>query len=227
MPILRTLVVEDSRLNAKIVQGFLDEGRTDTYDITDAGTLAEAVQSVHNEKFDVILLDLTLPDSDDMDTLDTIRAQDPDAAIIVLTASADTATAKEALRHGCQDFLIKGAFEGNLLRHAVRYAVERKKMENELRESERRFQDFAAAGADWFWEMGPDLKFTYLSDEFEEITGFKRDDYLGHAYAIISATEQTSPAWSRYQKLLQDRKPIHNFEYIAAVEPGAGNSGSG
>ncbi|MBF0246728.1 MAG: response regulator [Alphaproteobacteria bacterium] len=153
---IKILLVEDSRISAKFVLGLLAEGTTETYDVTVAATLAEAMDQLDQHVFDLVLLDLMLPDSSDMDTLDKARAKAPNTAVVVMTASAQTHTAKEALRRGCQDFLIKGSFDGNLLRHVIRYAVERNRMEMELRLKEQRFEDYAEAGADWFWEMGPD-----------------------------------------------------------------------
>lgn len=222
MASIRILLVEDSRINAKIVHGFLAEGRSDVYEVVDARSLAEALDALEKAPFDVVLLDLMLPDSDDMATVDAVRAKVPDTAIVVLTASADTKTAKEALRHGSQDFLIKGAFDGDLLRHSIRYAVERTRMEVELREKEQRFQDYAEAGSDWFWEMGPDLTFTFLSDEFEAITGLDRADYLGKALAVIGSEQQSSTGWGTYLKDLQEHKPIRNFEYVASTDLSGG-----
>ncbi|MCW8915781.1 MAG: diguanylate cyclase [Magnetovibrio sp.] len=222
MPTIRTLLVEDSSINRKIIRRYMGEGRSDSYDVVEATTLSEALIALQVAQFDIVLLDLMLPDSVDMATLDAIREQSPDVAIIVLTASGDTTTAKQALKRGCQDFLIKGAFDGNLLRHAIRYSVERAHMAAELRLNEQRFQDFAAAGADWFWEMGPELTFTYLSDEFTAITGLNAEDSIGKDIAINTSQQHSDAKLGTYRKKLQDHKPINNFEYIAAMEAGGG-----
>ncbi len=101
--------------------------------------------------------------------------------------------------------------------------TETRRAEEALREGEHRFRDFANAASDWFWEMGPDLKFTFYSDRFYEITGFRPEDKIG-----ITRTQNVDPdelaadenKWRAHLALLQARKPFSNFEYALRTRDG-------
>src|SRR5207249_9372693 len=81
--------------------------------------------------FDLVLLDFVLPDSMGLDTFTSMLAQAPHSPIIILSGLDDEALAIEALRLGAQDYLVKGEVDSNLLVRSIRYAIERKRVENE------------------------------------------------------------------------------------------------
>jgi serine phosphatase RsbU (regulator of sigma subunit) len=97
-----------------------------------AKTLAEGIAAAQSNKPDVVLLDLSLPDSAGLDTVRTMRAALPDAPIVVLTGHDDSALAIAALQNGAQDYLVKGQFDHDVLNRVVRYALVRGALEQEL-----------------------------------------------------------------------------------------------
>jgi len=213
MSTINILLIEDSTTNVKIVRSFLAEGQTDIYDVTDAQTLSDGLLRLKEQSFDIVLLDLQLPDSSGMETIKAVRIAEPNTAVVVLTGSAETRVTKAAMKEGCQDFLVKGGFNGDLLRHAIRYAVERNRIEVQLRENESRLHDFAEAGADWFWEMGSDLTFSYLSKQFEESMGLEPGAFLGKAPAVIGDIKVPGADWGKYQKALQEQRSFRDLEF--------------
>lgn len=90
---------------------------------------------------------------------------------------------------------------------------DRKMAENTARESEQRFKDFAEIGSDWFWEMGPDLSFTYVSDRVEVVTGVPVDFLIGKTRQEISGEDFDSEKWQTLNAATDARKPFRNFEY--------------
>ncbi len=96
-------------------------------------SLKRALDYLANEPADIVLLDLMLPDSQGMETFSSLHAQAPNMPIIVLSGMSDEQLAVEAVRQGAQDYLVKGQFEAGLLSRAVRYAIERHRMREELR----------------------------------------------------------------------------------------------
>ncbi len=97
---------------------------------------------------------------------------------------------------------------------------EREKAEQALRESEERFRDVAETASDWIWEMGPDLRFTYLSERYTELTGISPEDRIGTKrgdFALTSDYEDDAERWETHQKDLQARRPFKNFEYASAA----------
>ncbi|MDO8464284.1 MAG: fused response regulator/phosphatase [Gallionella sp.] len=105
-----------------------------------AKTLAEGIAAAYREKPDVVLLDLSLPDSAGLDTVHAMRAALHDVPIVVLTGHDDNALAIAALQTGAQDYLVKGQFEHNALGRAVRHALVRGALERELARKNRELQ---------------------------------------------------------------------------------------
>jgi len=139
-PKIRLLLVEDSSGDAELVTEMLNTAGGPGFDIKHVVRLADGLKLVEQNGVDAVLLDLHLPDSFGMDTFHTMRAAAPDVPTVVLTGSADQTLGVEAVRAGAQDYLVKGKIDAELLARAVRYAVERKRAETELRASEERYQ---------------------------------------------------------------------------------------
>lgn len=129
---LRILVVEDNPGDYRLLQEYLKEGFLGDSDITQAKTLAEALKATSAEKFDIILSDLGLPDSAGLDTLEKLFSHNPSVPIIVLTGFRDEEIGIKALEKNAQDYLVKGNIEKGLLTRSIRYAIERKRIENAL-----------------------------------------------------------------------------------------------
>ncbi|MBF0129794.1 MAG: EAL domain-containing protein [Alphaproteobacteria bacterium] len=134
---LRVLLVEDYPATARLIQTLLERGEPREFTVEIASSLAGVSRLLlrGGDPFDVVLLDLGLPDSSGVETLDQMLALDPGVPVIVLTGLDDESVALKAVQHGAQDFLIKGEFDSGQLKRSVRYAVERKRVFSELGES--------------------------------------------------------------------------------------------
>jgi len=136
---LNVLLVEDNPADARLVRELLREvGPPIT--LTHADRLRQAIEYLRAGGFNAVLLDLGLPDSEGLDTFARTLAEAGEAPIVVLTGLADEDLAVRAVREGAQDYLVKGRVDGRLLSHAVRYAVERRRVEDLLRRSEARYR---------------------------------------------------------------------------------------
>jgi serine phosphatase RsbU (regulator of sigma subunit) len=128
---VRVLLVEDDEGDAFLVRELLlDAGSEVT--LSRARTLAEATDALPGDN-DCVLLDLGLPDSDGLDALRAVLEVAPSIAVLVLTGLADEHRGTEAVAAGAQDYLVKGAIDGQLLTRAIRYAVERKRADESVR----------------------------------------------------------------------------------------------
>src|SRR5206468_3538445 len=97
--------------------------------------LEEALKHLEQTGFDVVLLDLSLPDSNGLETVVKLAQLAPTMPIVVLTGLADENVGLEAVRKGAQDYLIKGQFDGNLLSRVMRHSRERKWAEQQLKQA--------------------------------------------------------------------------------------------
>jgi two-component system cell cycle response regulator len=130
---IRILLIEDNPHDVEVVKRSLRSERQ-SYTMNAVDRVAASLPTLDEKGADLILLDLGLPDSAGLESFDRLRAQAPDVPVIILTGENDLKTAREAVRKGAQDYLIKGQLEGNLLLHAVQYAAERHALHQELEE---------------------------------------------------------------------------------------------
>ena len=121
----KVLLVEDSPGDARLIWEMLAEVKGAQIDLKYADRLSAGLERLAAGGIDVVLLDLSLPDSGGLDTFTKVHAQAPQVPIIVLTGLDDESLAVEAVRGGAQDYLVKGQVDGNLLMRAIRYAIER------------------------------------------------------------------------------------------------------
>lgn len=123
--LVKVLLIEDNRDYAWMLRLVLDEMNSDEFELTHVEQLEEAVRHLSKGQFDVILLDLTLPDSEGFDTFSKIFSLASDIPIVVITAVDDKQLALRAVREGAQDFLVKGNTDITQIVRAIQYAVER------------------------------------------------------------------------------------------------------
>lgn len=125
---IRILLVEDNPGDALLIREMLRDAGTDRFTLTHVVRLDEAVHSLATAPFDVILLDLSLPDGHGLETLSRCKAHAAGIAIVVLTGLNDESLALRAVQEGAQDYLVKGTLDSPLLTRAMRYAIERHRM---------------------------------------------------------------------------------------------------
>ncbi len=140
---LTVLLVEDNPDDAELLRETLAEGPGERVTLRTAETLREGLEELERAPADVLLLDLSLPDSDGLETVQRARAAGR-VPIIVLTGIDDDVLGIEAIHAGAQDYLSKGDLDGALLRRSMRYAVERNRLLAALEESNAVKTYFAA-----------------------------------------------------------------------------------
>jgi len=129
---LNILIVEDNPGDLRLVREFLRESPAPGFKTAHSGCLSETLEILTKASFDVVLLDLDLPDSSGLGALEKIAAANPEIPVIVLTGQNDESLGLEALQKGAGDYLVKGRINTYLLTRSIRYSIERKKKEKEL-----------------------------------------------------------------------------------------------
>jgi len=128
------LLVEDNSGDRRLISEMLAEASNMTFDVKYADRLQAATEYLGQNRVEVILLDLGLPDSQGLETLRKIHAQVSRMPIVVLTGLNDEMVGLQAVNEGAQDYLIKGQVDTQLLKHTIRYAIERKQTEERERQ---------------------------------------------------------------------------------------------
>ncbi|MBK7534018.1 MAG: GGDEF domain-containing response regulator [Myxococcales bacterium] len=124
----RVLIVEDNPADAELAVLYL----APKYAVFVADHIHAAVAMLRKMVFEAVLTDLTLPDAIELEAVIKLQAAAPEAALIVVTGLADEVIGHRAVQLGAQDYLVKGHFEGDVLDRAMRYAIERKRVEKRL-----------------------------------------------------------------------------------------------
>lgn len=134
---INVLLIEDNPGDKRLIQHMLmtdaQGGGSSSYTLVWYDTLAAGLNWVADNPVDVVLLDLSLPDSQGLATAQRMQAAAPTLPIIVMTGMNDDLLAVQSVHAGIQDYLVKGAVDSALLRRAIRYALERKQMMETLR----------------------------------------------------------------------------------------------
>jgi|GEM_PF-640828 len=147
------LLVEDSMIDAAFILGMLKTIDGYTFKVTHKEYLTEAIQYLDLNSVDLIILDLELPDSSGIDSLKSLYKKYTNIPIIVLTSNKIEEISIQAVNIGAQDFLIKGRVNPSLFLRSILYAIERKKAEIRLRNSEQRFRNLFEDAPISLWEQ--------------------------------------------------------------------------
>ena len=132
-PVLSILLVEDEAPQSRLLcETLKDMGDGNSFNVTCIDRLDSALKALGENAFDALLLDLSLPDSTGLKTVERVQSRFPLLPIVVLTGNDDEATALSALKKGAQDYLIKGQTDGKTIFRAIHYAIERKRSEDAL-----------------------------------------------------------------------------------------------
>lgn len=185
---IKVLLVEDNPGDARLMQETLADVKGIAFDIEWVDLLSRGLERSQNNDIDVILLDLTLPDSQGIDSFFRLQRQSSGIPILVLTGLYDEKLAVKAVHEGAQDYLIKGQVDGNVLVRSIRYAIERQRIEEELRKSNNFSQSILKAlpfGMDIVDYSGDIL---YMSEKFQDIFG---KDAIGKKCWLVYKDDKT------------------------------------
>ncbi|MBW1641295.1 MAG: response regulator [Deltaproteobacteria bacterium] len=213
--VIDILIIEDDPEIPNLVKEILETTGNFPFNYTTASSLSTGFEMLAKGEFDIILLDLSLPDSRGLDTLHKSLSKAPGIPIILLTGMDDEALAIEALQAGAQDYIVKGHNELFFLARSIRYAIERKRIENELRMSEMRYRILFNSIDDAICVFGIDdnlmpSKHIEVNDVACKKLGYTREELLNLAINKILAPKHKSDLYLYYEKLLANKK--HIFE---------------
>lgn len=196
---MKVLLVEDNRADAVLLRETLADTRDKPVELVHVEQLKTALERLATESFDIVLLDLSLPDADGMETITRTQKEHPELPLVVLTGLDDEATAVKAVRHGAQDYLVKGRGDGHLILRAMRYAVERKRSEEALREANEKLQAVIDTAPVAIYTMDFEARITGWNAAAQRMFQFTENEVLGQLLPNVlqDDREQTLAAYQR------------------------------
>ena len=192
---IRVLLIEDNPGDARLVREGLRDAGAHGVTVDHVGTIRAAIAKLEEGEYEVILLDLNLPDGDGLDSVVTLHTAFPQPAIIVLTGLDDEVTAMRAVREGAQDYLVKDSATGHLLVRAMRYAIERRSAIDALQRREEHFRSLIENALDMITIVQRDGTIRYASPSHERVLGHRAEELVGtNMLALVHEQDAESVA---------------------------------
>jgi PAS domain S-box-containing protein len=222
---INVLLVEDNPADARLIRELLVEARPANsvyppFRLERASRLEQGLQlfqdfaSRSQGGFDIALLDLSLPDSQGLETFHRAQSGLPNLPIILLTGLDDEKLAGQAIAEGAQDYLVKGVVNADTLGRAIRYGIERSQVSKALRASESLFRALADSSPSGVYLANLEGQTLYVNPRWTEITGLKARDALGNGWlnAIHPEDRERVAGWLEMVKL--EQRWNEEFRYV-------------
>ncbi len=195
----KVLLVEDLAADAIYIRELLSDSESE-WAITHVQRLSLALQHLSQEAFDVALLDLSLPDSSELNIVVQIHSRFPDLALIVLTGLDDESMGVEAVRQGAQDYLVKGQLDLNLLIKSIRYAIERAASQLIMRQQAAAM----AASSEGIALLNQNCLYFYANRAYAALFGYDSvEQLLGHPWTLLRDASKVEPSILAIQQALE------------------------
>jgi diguanylate cyclase (GGDEF)-like protein/PAS domain S-box-containing protein len=206
------LLVEDNPGDARLLREMFNEQGLLNIDLTHVECMGEAEEHLGRSAFDIILLDLGLPDEQGLGAVRRAHMAAPRVPLVVLTGSDDESMATQALQEGAQDYLIKGQIDGRGLLRALRYAVERKTLEEAFFVEKERAQVTLNCIGDAVVCTDIEGNITFLNLVAEKMTGWAWKEATGRPMAeVFKILDATSRETTRnpMERAMGQNRTVH------------------
>ncbi len=150
---IKILLVEDNPADVRLLGELLKEITTAEFELTQVERLNEALARLADDPFDIVLTDLSMPDSNGLEAFRTLHKAAPAVPVVVLSSVDDETMAVNAVREGAQDYLVKSRIDAHLLGSAIRYAIERYRVDQALQESEQHYKHLLESITDYTYTV--------------------------------------------------------------------------
>ena len=183
------LLIEDNPGDARLIHEFLKETNNFDFKLDVAETLSEGLKYIDDKKFDIVLLDLSLPDSSGFDTIIKTKEKIKDFPIVILTGLNDEVIARKAIQIGAQDYLVKGQIESNTLIRAIWHAIDRHEMltaleslARSLKNKEARLREIIENSANSMIVVNENRIIQFVNPAAVKFFGKKPKELVGHEF---------------------------------------------
>jgi PAS domain S-box-containing protein len=176
--VIKVLLTEDNPGDYLLVQEYLS-GTAQTFAISRAVKLSEAIELLQQDQFDVILLDLSLPDSHGLDSVRIIHAYSDKVPVIVLTGFGNEQYGVESVKMGAEDYLVKDDINSSLLVKVILYSIERARLRKEMDRQDRLFRVISENSLDGKVLIDPAGNILYCTPSIKAVLGFENTECVG------------------------------------------------
>jgi len=199
---INVLLIDADPNDLKYIQIALNQSQYLSFDVTIAENISSAYDYLNKKNFDIILLDSSLPDSNGLDSISKISCKTPNIAIIMITELNDEEVGVQALQKGAEDYLIKGPDINKLLIRSIRYAIERKKIIDAIKDSEIKYSTLVEMSSDGII-MIQNGKIIFTNQKIKEMTEYYDDTEIANLNFLDEINEkQKDKALERFMDIM-------------------------
>lgn len=211
------LLIEDNPGDVRLIREMLGKVKL-AYSFDHAGTLSDGLLKLEAQTFDIILLDMNLPDSSGLGSIPEIKRVAPKIPIVMLTGLDDEETAVSALQLGIQDYLLKDRIDRTLLLHSLRYAMERKRILDALAESEEKYKNLVDNALVGVYKANLNGEILFVNNALARILEYASPEEMipVQALSLYKTPEERENLIGRLKKTGQ----VNNFEIVAVTRTG-------
>lgn len=218
---IHAMLIEDDPDDVLLLKDSLADIGSGKIKLDCTDRLSKGLIQLGSQPYDVILLDLNLPDSSGLDTLNTTVKRFPRLPVVILSGLADDAITVDAVRRGAQDYLVKGEISGPLVMRVVRYAIERKQVEAVLRASELRYRTLVETSPNGITLTDLEGKLILCNQQAALMLGYNKPEAMvGTNFFKFIAPHDRQPAAQNIRKTLNEGK-VTSGEYIMMRRDGS------
>ncbi|MGB9129269.1 MAG: EAL domain-containing protein [Thiobacillus sp.] len=213
------LLIEDDPADARLIQDALAGTGSSPFRVEWVRQLSDALERLSGEGFEVILLDLSLPDSPGLDAFDQVFQAAPDSLILVLSGLTDEETARQAMERGAHDYFSKGHVDAHWLPRALRYVIDRKKARGALQNSEARFRAMSDASPLGIFVSDAAGSCIYTNAAYHTISGLTLEQTLGTNWSMAIHPEDRERVLAEWRVAARDQAPFQTeFRFLQEDE---------
>jgi len=208
----KILLIEDNPADARLIREMLVESGLD-FELEHATNLTEGQELISKKGADVILLDLGLSDSHGFETFLEMRDYASTIPIVIFTGFDDEELRIMSVKEHAQDYLVKGEINSRMIKQSIRYAIERKQVEEKLKESEERFRaTIDSSGAGYFF-IDMQGRIQRVNRAWLEMHGYKNEEEVRGQHFSITQVDDDLEQATQNVELLFSGQPIHSGEF--------------
>jgi diguanylate cyclase (GGDEF)-like protein/PAS domain S-box-containing protein len=210
---IKVLLIEDNPGDARLVKEMLIEAGANRFSLTHVDLISTGLSVLKDQDFHLILLDLSLPDGYGLDAIGQVYAVAPHLPVVILTGLNDEAVAIRAVQQGAEDYLVKGQMDSNLLARAIRYAIERKRAGERLRESEEKYRTILENIEDGYYEVDLAGNLTFFNDSMCRIWGYPKEELMGMNNRQYTDQENAKRLFQAFNKVYRTGEPRRECDW--------------
>ncbi|MGE5655602.1 MAG: PAS domain S-box protein [Actinomycetota bacterium] len=204
---LSILLIEDHQDDVELIEELLFTTKSkQELELTTAVRVKEAIELLQQESFDVMLLDLDLPDSQGIETITQVSEYSAQTPIVVLTSHNDEELAVQSIQAGAQDYLVKRRIDSSTLIRCLRYAIERHQSQKALQQSEEKYRSVVESISEVIFQTDVAGNWLFLNPAWTEITGFTVSESLGVPFLTYITPEDRVETSQNIDKILKKKQ---------------------